>query len=224
MYRERPSTIPGAVVWTRRVGNEPRPARIVPDGCLDLIWLNGELVVAGPDTGPQFSVSPARARLTGLRFPPGTGPSVLGVPAHELRDQRIRLLDLWPAARVRELTERVGESDAPGLILESAARGPVEPDRTVRGIAATLSAGVTVAGTAAVVGLSERQLHRRCLDSFGYGPKLLARVLRFDRALRAARSGTPFAAVAAQTGYADQAHLAREVKTLAGVPLGELLR
>ena len=72
------------------------------------------------------------------------------------------------------------------------------------------------------VGMSERQLHRRCVAAFGYGPKMLARVLRMHRALRAARGGIPFVDVAARSGYADQAHMARDVKALAGVPLRDL--
>jgi AraC-like DNA-binding protein len=52
---------------------------------------------------------------------------------------------------------------------------------------------------------------------------LLARVLRLQRAVALARTGSPFAAVSADSGYADQAHLSREVKALAGVPLGALI-
>jgi AraC-like DNA-binding protein len=57
------------------------------------------------------------------------------------------------------------------------------------------------------------------MAAFGYGPKTLARVLRMRRALRLARGGVSLAEVAARCGYADQAHLAREVKDLAGVPI-----
>ncbi len=71
--------------------------------------------------------------------------------------------------------------------------------------------------------LSDRQLHRRCLRAFGYGPKTLARILRMRRALDSARAGTPPADVAVETGYADQAHLSRGIKALAGVPLSALL-
>jgi AraC-like DNA-binding protein len=52
----------------------------------------------------------------------------------------------------------------------------------------------------------------------------LTRILRMQRAVVLARRGTPFAEVSATAGYADQAHLARDVKALAGVPLGRLLR
>lgn len=88
---------------------------------------------------------------------------------------------------------------------------------------ADLDAGRSIAATADRLGLSARQLHRRSLTAFGYGPKTLARVLRLQRALALARAGVPFAETAARSGFADQAHLARDVRELAGMPLGELL-
>ncbi|GEL19666.1 hypothetical protein [Pseudonocardia asaccharolytica] len=42
-------------------------------------------------------------------------------------------------------------------------------------------------------------------------------------ARRLADAGVPAAEAAARTGYADQPHLSREVRALAGVPLGQLL-
>lgn len=49
MYRERPSRLSGAFVWTRTVaGDDARP--VLPDGCMDLLWCEGRLLVAGPDT------------------------------------------------------------------------------------------------------------------------------------------------------------------------------
>ena len=83
--------------------------------------------------------------------------------------------------------------------------------------------GDDVTAIAAAVGLSTRQLHRRCRDAFGYGAKTLSRILRMTRALDMARAGTTFAAAAAQAGYADQAHLSREVKDLTDVTLGQLV-
>lgn len=88
---------------------------------------------------------------------------------------------------------------------------------------ATRSPRSGVAATAAWLGLSERQLRRRCLSAFGYGPKTLQRVLRFQRPLRLARDGVPFADVAARGGFADQAHLSREVRELSGRTLSALL-
>jgi transcriptional regulator GlxA family with amidase domain len=84
-------------------------------------------------------------------------------------------------------------------------------------------AAVPPARMADRLGLSPRQLHRRCLPAFGYGPRLLTRILRLGQALDAARSGLPLADVAAACGYADQAHLSRDSRALAGAPPGALL-
>jgi methylphosphotriester-DNA--protein-cysteine methyltransferase len=73
------------------------------------------------------------------------------------------------------------------------------------------------------LGIGERQLRRRSLAAFGYGPKTLQRVLRFQRALGLVRAGEPRAAAAYAAGYADQAHFAHEVRELAGEPVGNLL-
>jgi AraC-like DNA-binding protein len=103
-------------------------------------------------------------------------------------------------------------------------RGNRHADPAAGTIVAHLRGGASVATTAEAIGLSERQLHRRSLDAFGYGPKTLARVLRMVREVTLARADMPFAAVAAVAGYADQAHLAREVKAQAGIGLTPLTR
>jgi AraC-like DNA-binding protein len=94
---------------------------------------------------------------------------------------------------------------------------PGEPaGRAVRVVAAQLAAGASASATAERLGWTERSLHRRCLAAFGYGPAVLRRVLRFRRA-----AALLYAAVA---GYADQPHLSREVRALAGVAPGQLAR
>lgn len=219
MYAERPSRLPGVVVWRHDVGPAGSTSRVLPDGCLDLMWCDGELLVAGPDTTAQLAESPPGARWAALRFPSGVAPGILGVPAAALRDRRVPLADLWSPAAVRAFDH----ADPVAALEHLAASRWVAPDPLVTAVAARLRAGVTVAAVAAATGLSARQLHRRCEVAFGYGPKLLARILRLQRALARARSGRPFAAVAADLGYADQAHLSRDVKELAGVPLSRLI-
>jgi transcriptional regulator GlxA family with amidase domain len=90
-------------------------------------------------------------------------------------------------------------------------------------VADLLANGQKVADVATRVGLSERQLNRRSLASFGYGPKVLLRVLRLQRALRLARSGMSLAQVAVTAGYGDQAHLAHEVFALTGRNASQLV-
>lgn len=223
MYEERPALLDGAVLWTRTAAGPAAERPVLPDGCMDLIWADGSLLVAGPDTR-AYVPGEFAARYAGVRFAPGDAPGLLGIPAHELRDRRVALGALWGEAEARRLGERITEAPDPAaaleeLVLRRAARAP-GPDPLLRAVVARLSAGRPVAETAEAVGLGARQLHRRSLDAFGYGPKTLARVLRLQRALALVRAGVPFAEAALRAGCADQAHLARETRALAGTTLG----
>lgn len=236
-YREQPAPagLAGVVacLWRDEAGTA-REQRVLPDGCIDLIWMDGAVHVAGPDTA-AFVVTHRPGRpITGLRFHPGAAPAVLGVPAHVLRDQRVRFDELWsgtgwPRAGWPRAgwPERIAADPALGLaaLVTQQISGPGGPaDPALREVLALLRAGSGIAATARALGWTERTLHRRCREAFGYGPSVLRRILRFRAALRLAHRGEPFAAAAARAGYADQAHLAREVRALAGVPLGHLLR
>ena len=72
--------------------------------------------------------------------------------------------------------------------------------------------------------ISDRQLRRRVEERFGYGPRTLRRVLRLQRMLAlAARRPRPLADLALDAGYADQAHMTRECRELAGLSPSRLL-
>ncbi|KQX55743.1 MULTISPECIES: DUF6597 domain-containing transcriptional factor [unclassified Streptomyces] len=225
MYEERPALLDGAVLWTRTAAapaGAPAERPVLPDGCMDLIWADGHLLVAGPDTRAYVPGAFAR-RYAGIRFAPGDAPGFLGVPAHELRDRRVALGALWGEAEARRLGERIAAAADPAAALDAfvrrrAADAPA-PDPLLRAVVAGLAAGRAVAETAGAVGLGARQLHRRSLDAFGYGPKTLARVLRLQRALALVGAGVPYAEAAVRAGCADQAHLARETRALAGTTL-----
>ncbi|MEV0152870.1 AraC family transcriptional regulator [Micromonospora sp. NPDC050686] len=67
-------------------------------------------------------------------------------------------------------------------------------------------------------GVSTRQLQRLFLDHVGIGPKWVIRRYRLQEAIERATAGPPdWAALAADLGYADQAHLAREFRAVTGV-------
>ncbi|MFC9997387.1 helix-turn-helix domain-containing protein [Nocardia sp. NPDC127526] len=225
-YRERPSEVPGAVVWTRDFALDAATA-VLPDGCMDLLWIDGVLRVAGPDTRAyRPTVGPA-VRISGLRFYPGTAPALLGVPAHELRDTRAELADVLTPADARHATDLIARAENPMRGLESVAHwlaaGTDPADPMLAHIVTHLRAGASVAATADLLDLGPRRLHRISLTAFGYGPKTLARILRMQRALALARAGTPLAETAARTGYADQAHLSRDIRDFAGTPISRLL-
>ena len=224
MYTERRGELSGSVVWTAMSDNR---RRVLPDGCMDLIWDGSQVFVAGPDTQAYMSLPSADMTFVGLRFAPGGAPAVLGVPAHTLRDQRVSISDLWSPTESRRWNEWIGSAEDPGVALEAMAqrrrRSSVEPAPIIAAVAAAMRADRSVASLAVDLGVGERQVHRLSLAAFGYGPKTLARILRLHRALDLIRAGAPPAESAARSGYADQPHLSRDVRRLAGVPLGQLL-
>lgn len=207
--------------WAAEVGTgeSPQVQDVLPDGCMDLIWHGAELLVAGPDTAAHLTRREPGGVTVGLRFAPGTLPGLLGVPAAVLRDQRVPLAELHPRL-ARLAAQRLGSARTghSALLAELAAALPGRSvDRAAPEVVSRIGAGAGVASTADALGWTTRTLHRRCLDSFGYGPAVLRRVLRFRRAAALLFAGVAPAAVAVAAGYADQPHLSREVRALAGV-------
>ena len=94
-YREQPppaGLLPSvACLWARVVGPPADAvAEVLPDACVDLIWEQGRgLFVAGPDTGPVPSATPAGTVLAAVRFAPGAAGPALGLPMSELLNQRV---------------------------------------------------------------------------------------------------------------------------------------
>ena len=220
-----------ACLWAQvTTADGDRDGLVLPDGCTDLIWEQGRgAYVAGPDTGPVPTVLAAGTVVVGVRFRPSAGGPALGLPLSELRDQRVDLADLRPAdarrlaagldpgtaaSRALDITAALVAEGAPDLAVARAARLLRDPRARTEDIAAD-------------VGLSLRQLRRRCHAVVGYGPKTLQRVLRFRRfvaRIDAHPDVLDLAAIAAEAGYADQAHLTRECARLAGLTPAALVR
>lgn len=76
---------------------------------------------------------------------------------------------------------------------------------------------VRVDGLADEVGWSRKRLWSRFRSQLGITPKQAAQLVRFDHAAHLLAAGHPAASVAADSGYADQSHLHREVKAITGL-------
>jgi AraC-like DNA-binding protein len=219
-YREfpPPTMLRDLVECAWVVDGPPEPVRVLPDGCMDLIRMDGRFIVAGPDT--TASVTPRDGEpFVGLRFHPGVLPRLLGVPAAELRNARVAVTDLRSVPpRMRSLVELAGDLASDGPRAETAPWTlPL-----LGHVTGSLAAGSAVRDVARDVGWSSRTLQRQCGAVYGYGPATLRRILRFRRAVLLLDEGLPSVEVAARAGYADQPHLHREVRNLAGVSLAVL--
>ncbi len=192
--------------------------RVLPDGCMDLIRMNGRVVVAGPDTHALITSWGAEP-LAGLRFRPGALPRLLGVPAAALVGQRVPLDELHPLRAHADLT------DVARRLSSCRGRRDTAPWSldTLRHVTAALAMGTPVARVAQDTGWSDRTLQRQCQSVYGYGPAVLRRILRFRRAVTQLRTGRSPADVAADVGYADQPHLHREVRVFAGTTVAALV-
>ncbi|MCU1375487.1 MAG: AraC family transcriptional regulator [Actinomycetia bacterium] len=187
---------PVTCLWEQRV-SATRVQRVVPDGCADILFdSSGSVTVAGLHDEVDLPTLTAGTHIRGIRLRPQAVATVLGLPAHELRN-RVEPLDA--------VTRRLDLTTSP-------------PDRV--GGALRLLARMTVGEAATTMGLSPRQLRRLLLAETGLGPKTFQRVLRLQRFLA---HGGPLATAAVDAGYADQPHLTREVTRLCGLPPAALL-
>ena len=209
-------------VWERPPG-EGGPARILPDGCIDVVFSPSRgLRLVGANTVAFLSdVEPGEA-VVGARMVPGGAPALLGIAAPAQLDRRVALRDVIgdPGAR---LEQRLYEAPDPVVPLADwlveRSLAALRPDPLVRATIEGLATGQARVGRlATTLGVSERGLRRRVTTAVGYGPKRLARVLRLRRALALAQNGEDLAAAAFAAGYADQAHLGHDCSELAGVP------
>lgn len=209
---------------------------IVPDGCVDLVWMDDRIVVAGPDLSAAYPALRPGMTVIGLRFQPGAALNWLGLPMTEIAGHQVDLGDLW-GAKARDIAGMIAETDTaearlrlwqsrllPGL---SNIDPPGSDIRMIFELTRENRAqGSKIRRILDRLEISERTLRRRCHEHFGYGPKALDRILRFQNVLRVSRADphATLSAIAFDTGYADQAHLSRDVRDLCGLSAGELVR
>jgi AraC-like DNA-binding protein len=221
--------------WTLEIatGTRRHHQRVLPDGCSDLVWI-GEAppVVVGPMTHSALSTLEAGTTVVGLRLRPEAAARTLGVPAQEVVDRHVRLDQLWRRQEVRDASERLLEQRtaaarvATAQSLLASGRDEIRSrDAIVEHAVSLVTAAGRVDRVARELGISERQLRRRFVASVGYSPKTFQRILRFQRLLAIARAhrAARLDHVALLAGYADQAHMTREVGQLAGVTPSALL-
>ena len=209
--------------------------RVLPDACIDIVLINDEPpMVVGPWTVPFVARLAVGTSITGVRLRPGRASCLLGIPASDLLNQIIPTEAVKGAVQQMRLEQVTEQPDAAArrsaltqVLSASVADSPLD---------AAVLAGIRwfsrhphgrVEQLSHWIGISERQLHRRFSAAIGYGPKMFQSVLRFQRLLKTARETQgeqSLAHLAASAGYADQAHMNRDVQRLANLRPTALLR
>ena len=203
-------------------GGEPRwcERRSFTSGAYDRFVL---VESTGPSGGLQVNFTILGARL------------FFGRPIADLANRTVDLDDMLgaDASRLEERLRAAPDWDLRfdiidreiGRRLSSAA--PVPPGVRHAWDRLTTSGGSVRIGTLVdELGCSQRHLIETFTAQFGLPPKIMGRVLRFDRAVRIIEGGraSSLAAVAQQCGYYDQAHFARDARQLAGASPSDLVQ
>lgn len=223
------------------LGGDPQP--VLPDGRPELVLHLGDafdrlgatgdgerqasLLFAGQLTGQLLLRPTGLIRVLGVRFHPHGAPALVRAPLRDLAGCTLDLGSLFaPLARalgsVRDTARDLREAAA---LVQRVLLGAMDPTRIDPRIEHAVRAIDRRAGRVSIdrlafdAGVSRRHLERGFLQHVGVSPKRLARIARFQRALRfleradADRRGT---ITAAACGYADQAHFVRDFRDLAG--------
>lgn len=199
-----------------------------PDGCLSLFCRvtpegHGYAGFSGPRVEPLEVPVAAGESYRGVRLWPWAIRPLLDVEPSSVRDRNGPAAVLLGADAGALHAGLAAQHILPALegLLRARAERASAVDAAVRAAAEAIaeSAGtLAVAAAAAAAGLSERQLRRRFRAVTGLSPKEFGRVRRL-RTTAAARmsGGEAWSRLAAQHGFADQAHLVREVLTMTGL-------
>lgn len=158
-----------------------------------------------------------RVLTVGVRLKVGVLPGLTGASASAFVDRGVAIGDAFSRATVADL--ELGHDSPPRLIAHELVRLMRRLRRQdLRPLIPASSSTIdTVGGLAQWLNTGPRALRDRVHHEAGLSPKRLLRVLRLHAALRAVwKHDLPWSAVAYLAGYADQAHLTREVRALLG--------
>jgi AraC-like DNA-binding protein len=213
--------------WLRTAltGDPAARNRVLPDGCADVIVDLGRGAARLVGTMTRALELPgAAAELIAVRFRPGAAAAIARCALAELTDRSVALAELGLAdAALVDAVRDAGGGLARLAVLAAWLRGrlvgarPPEPmvGRAVAALAAPDAPRVEQVARA--LGVTRQHLARAFQREVGVSPKQLARIARMQRATAALGRGGEPAEVAVELGYFDQAHLARELRALAGI-------
>ena len=204
---------------------------ICPDGCSEIVIHLGDAMrgqprdlLVGQMDAPITIVPTGRVAMVGARLTPSGLYRLLPLSQDRLARQVLSLDSVWPAW-TRQTADRIASARSADAQLDAfersleglAASAPIANDSVEGALMQLRASGGTASVTrvAIATGISRRQLERRFREQVGLPPRTYARIVRFQRAFHALgrESG---AAIAARCGYADQAHLVREVRRFGG--------
>lgn len=220
--------------------------RILPSGCVEIVIAlrhdrfppDGShpeslppALVAGVYSEAFVIDSSTLAGIAGIAFRPGGARPFLKMPVDETTSNQTPLECLWgrEASRVREQLLEARSPVARLGVLERALLAANPNPEVDPAVAYALRHFISAPGERSIaavtssIGYTPRRFIEMFRDEVGLTPKLFCRVRRFREAVERLRAGRDpsWAALAADCGYYDQAHLNRDFRAFAGMTPGE---
>lgn len=225
-----------AAFWQGRWALRGQPAhesRLLPDPCMHIVFERSDQTtgsrVVGVWTHLWTRTLSGQGMVRGVKLRAGACSAILPLPAKQFANCILPLSSLFPApieALERAVLGASDEAEAFGALeawLRSQRRA--DEDTTSRTLAVALVERIakdsditTVERLGDVAGLGVRALQRLFWMQVGATPKRVIRIHRLQEvALRIQRGDvSSLATLAAELGYTDQAHLARDFKSVVG--------
>jgi AraC-like DNA-binding protein len=223
----------------RSVGRE----KIFPDGCTELLFHYGDLFRKYDERGGShiqdrcfihgqlqkyIEVEPTgKIGIFSARFHPGGLQSFIPLPVSDLTHQTFSLIKVWGDAgklleksilNAADNTERQRILEAFLLARRNAGRDSAIAVELVDAILET-DGNVSIEELSARLHIGKRQLIRVFISCVGIKPKMLARIIRFNKVLKLIEQGdlSNFTAIAFEGGFYDQAHFIKDFKEITGL-------
>ena len=178
----------------------------VPDGCVEIIHRTAGRSRWGGDQPPGFAVGlierPEAFEISG--------------------DSRFEGVRLWPWAW--PLVSETPLAALAGRWLPFDGTAEVPPAPGLAAIGRAILGAASVGAMSRATGMSPRTLQRWFAARVGLPPRAYLRLLRFHKAFEQVPAQPSLADHAAASGFADQAHMARDFRALAGVPARQARR
>ncbi len=186
----------------------------------------GAALVTGPRGEATTHGHTTWGRGASAGFTPAGTAALLGVPMSDLAGRNVPLADVVGRQRAGELVDRLAGPGGFAALDELFTRRPVAIDTAGAVTEAwrrlQLPERRPTARLADDLGIGRRRLERELRREVGLSPGAVARIARFQRALRQLAGRAPLARAAVTSGYADQPHLTREVRAMAGLTPAQL--
>ncbi len=235
------------MLWYVRAPEAVGRERVLPNGDVQMVInLAGEHCAGCAEGAAVFKQAPALLvgtqrcysvidstdlkEMVGVVFRPGGIRRFVAEPADEFRFAETALEDVWGRGAV-QLRERLMEASdvaekfavlerelAARLRVEEVHPGFLLAMRELRE-ASQRGASVSVSEISRATGYSARRLGQLFGEEIGVGPKMFARILRFQRAVKRLHRGSEMRwdTLALECGYGDQSHFANDFREFSGV-------